>query len=227
VVGPTADDFRAVYKRLVRRTDQIISIHSSANLSRTYREARIASRDFLGRCDIAVMDSETLSLGLTILARIAAKLAAESVPLSVIVRQVRGAIRHIYVVLITETLDYLEHSHLISPAQAVLGSMLEIRPFLQVEEGEIIPLEKVRSPERAVDKLAEFAGEFTSIEQIAVLHSAYQQGERTELLLDKLEGIAPSANVPTLLYGPLLASYVGPDALGLMVYEGRDAGSPF
>lgn len=220
IVGPTAEDFRRLYNRLTRHTDQIISLHSSARLSLVCREARKAAREFMGRCDIVIMDSETLSLGLGILVEQAARLADQSVPLSDIMRHVRGLIPHVYIVMITKTMDYLEHSGLISPAQAILGTMLNVRPFLTIEEGEIIPLEKVRSHDRAIDKLIEFAGEFSTIEQMAIFQSTPYPTERTKMLQERLESIAPGQEAPILLYGPLLASHIGPDGMGLIVYEG-------
>jgi DegV family protein with EDD domain len=223
IVGPTAEQFRQVYSRLARRTNQIISLHSSASLSLVHREAQIATSEFLGRCDIVVMDSETLSLGLGILVQAAARLANESVPLVEIMRQIRGTIQRIYIVLITETLDYLEHSQLISPAQAILGTMLGIKPFLAIEEGQIIPMEKVRSRERAVDKLAEFANEFSAIEQMIILQNTPYPTEETKMLQERLALVATGKKdkgYPILLYGPLLASHIGPDGMGLMVYEG-------
>lgn len=222
IVGPTADQFREVYARLTRQTNQIISLHSSAGLSLVWREAHTASREFLGRCDIAVMDSETLSLGLDILVREAAHLANESVPLAEIQRQIRGLIRRIYIVLITDTLDYLEHGGFISPAQAILGTMLGIKPFLAIEEGKIIPIEKVRSRERAIDKLAEFANEFSEIEQMAILQSTPYPTEETKMLVERLEVVAPGKEHPIMLYGPLLASHIGSDGMGLVVYEGAE-----
>ena len=218
IVGPTAEQFRRVYSRLTRRTDQIISLHSSASLSLVCREAQKAAREFLGRCDIVIMDSETLSLGLGILVQEAGRLANESVPLNEIMRQIRGVIRRIYIALITDTLDYLEHSQLISPAQAILGTMLGIKPFLALEEGQIIPMEKVRSRERAIDKLAEFANEFSKIERMAILQNTLYPTEETKLLRERLALITPGHEFPILLYGPLLASYIGPDGMGLMVY---------
>jgi len=220
IISPTADQFRRIYSRLTRHTDQIISLHSSASLSLVHREAQIAAREFLGRCDIVVMDSETLSLGLGILVQEAAQLANMPIPLGEIMRQIRGVIRRIYIVLIADTLDYLEYSHLISPAQAILGTMLGIKPFLAIEDGEIIPMEKVRSRERAIDKLAEFAGEFSDIERIAILQSTPYPTEKTRMLLERLELIEPRHEFPILLYGPLLASHIGPDGMGLVVYEG-------
>jgi fatty acid kinase fatty acid binding subunit len=220
IVGPTADDFRRVYTRLTRSTDQIISLHSSASLSPLCQEAQKAADEFRGRCDIVVMDSETLSLGLDILIREATRLANASVTLNEILRQIRGLMRRIYIVLITNTLDYLEHSHLISPAQAILGTMLGIKPFLALEEGKIIPMEKVRSRERALDKLAEFASEFSNIEQMAILQSTPYPTDETKMLLERLALITPDRQFPIMLYGPLLASHIGPDATGLVVYEG-------
>jgi DegV family protein with EDD domain len=222
IVGPSAEDFYRVYSELANRTDQIISIHSSASLSRTWREAQTAARSFLGRCDIVVMNSETLSLGLDLLVQEAAELARAAVPLSDIVRHIRGMIRHVYIVLVTETLDYLEHSRRISPAQAILGSMLRIKPFLAIEEGDIIPMEKVRGTDRSTDKLIEFAGEFSTVERMAILQSTPYATDATRFLRDRLSAIAPEHEFPVLLYGPLLASHIGPDATGLVVYEGME-----
>jgi DegV family protein with EDD domain len=221
IVGPTADQFQRVYTELTHRTDQIISLHSSASLSLVCREAQKAADAFLGRCDIVIIDSETLSLGLGILVREAAQLTNTSMSLSEAMRQIRGIIRRIYIVLITDTLDYLEHSQRISPAQAILGTMLGIKPFLAVEEGEIIPIEKVRSRDRAIDKLAEFASEFSNIQQMAILQSTSYPTEETKMLRERLAVIAPGHELPILLYGPLLASHIGPDGMGLMVYEGK------
>jgi DegV family protein with EDD domain len=220
IVGPTAEQFRDIYSQWTRHTNQIISLHSSANLSLVCHEAEKAARGFLGRCDIAVMDSETISLGLDILVREAAQLANQSISLGEIMHQIRGIIPRIYIVLITDTMDYLEHSRLISPAQAILGTMLGIRPFLAIEEGKIIPMEKVRNRERAIDKLVEFASEFSHIEQIAILQSTSYPTEQTKILRERLSPIVADRELPILLYGPLLASHIGPDGMGLVVYEG-------
>jgi DegV family protein with EDD domain len=219
IVGPTAEQFQELYSQLTRTTTQIISLHSSASLSLVLREARRAAREFLGRCDIVVMDSETISLGLGILVQAAARLAQDEVPLAEIVRELRGMIRHVYIVMITDTLDYLEHSGLISPAQAILGTMLDIKPFLAIEEGKIIPMEKVRSGDRAIEKIAEFASEFSRIERMAILQSTPYPTEDTKLLRERLELVAPGHAAPILLYGPVLASHIGPDGMGLVVYE--------
>jgi len=222
VVGPTVADFRAVYNRLSRTTDRIISIHSSDHLGPIVRNARAAAAEFLGRCDIAVVDSQTTSLGLSILVEQAAKMARDGVSQEEILRTVRGMIRRIYVVMFTDSLDYLERSGLISPAQCILGTMLGIKPFLSIEEGEIIPMEKVRSRDKGLDKLVEFAGEFISVQQVAILQSTSRPTSDTLLLQDRLRNFFPNQEFPILVYGPLLASHIGPDGLGLIIYEGLE-----
>jgi DegV family protein with EDD domain len=220
IVGPTREDFHRVYGHLTRRTDQIISIHSSAGLSLVHREAERATGGFKGRYDIAVVDSQTLSLGLGILAEAAARLAEESTPLATIVRHIRGMLRHIYVSLTTDTLDYLEHSGLISPSQAVLGTMLDNKPSLAIEKGIIVPMEKVIGRDDAIGKLADFANEFPHVEKMAILQSTPYATEETRMLRDDVEVRAEDGQFPILLYGPLLASHIGPDAMGMLVYEG-------
>ncbi len=220
IVGPTAAQFQELYGQLARTTNQIISLHSAGGLSSIVREAQAAARQYLGRCDIIVMDSQTVSLGLGILVEEAARMAQDNVPLGEIVRQIRGIIRHIYIVMITDELDYLEHSRLISPAQAILGTMLDIKPFLAIEEGALIPMEKVRSRERAIEKIAEFASEFSEIKRMAILQATPYPTDETKLLLERLAQVAPNKEAPILLYGPLLAAHVGPNAMGLVVLEG-------
>lgn len=220
IVGPTRQEFRRVYGRLTRRTDQIISLHSSGGLSLVPQEAELATRSFMGRYDIMVVDSETFSLGLGILAESAAGMAEESLPLGAIVRHIRGMLRHIYISLTTDTLDYLHDSGLVSATQAILGTMLDNKPSLAVERGRIIPMEKVIGRDAAIGKLADFANEFPQIETMAMLQSTPYATEETEMLRNDVEVTAADGEFPVLLYGPLLASHVGPDAMGLIVYEG-------
>jgi fatty acid-binding protein DegV len=98
--------------------------------------------------------------------------------------------------------------------------MLNIKPFLAIEEGRIIPMEKVRSRERAIDKLAEFANEFSDIERLAILQSTPYPTDETKMLIERLDPVTSNRDFPILLYGPLLASQIGPDGMGLVVYEG-------
>jgi fatty acid-binding protein DegV len=98
--------------------------------------------------------------------------------------------------------------------------MLGIKPFLAIEEGEIIPIEKVRTREKAIDKLTEFASEFTNIERGVILQSSKTPTEYTRLLLEQLEIACPGLRFPVMRYGPALACQLGPDSMGVFIYEG-------
>ena len=218
--APAADDFRAVYGSLIKSADKILSLHISSKLSQTCARAKTAAEDYLGRCQIVVLDSWTTSVGLGILVQAAAQAANEGKSLGDIVRIVRGMISHIYAVFFVDTLDYLEHSGLIGKSQSILGTMLGIKPFLSIEEGEIIPIEKVRSRDKAVDKLIEFASEFTNIDHGVILQSGKMPTDDTRLLLEQLEMTCPGLKFPVMRYGPTLACQLGPDSLGIFIYEG-------
>lgn len=222
--APTADDFRAVYGSILKSTNQILSLHISSKLSQTCSRAKLAAEDYLGRCQIAIVDSWTTSVGLGILVEAAAQAANEGKSLGDIVRIVRGMIPHIYAVFFVDTLDYLEHSGLIGKSQSILGTMLGIKPFLSIEEGEIIPIEKVRTRDKALDKLTEFASEFTNIDRGVILQSGMTSNDDTRLLLEQLKLACPGLHFPVKRYGPALACQLGPDSLGIFIYEGLSAG---
>lgn len=221
---PTLEDFQAAYTKLIKTTDQIMSIHISSKLSQTCNRATAASQAFLGRCEITVVDSLTTSLGLGILVTAAAQAAVKGQPLDEIEFMIRGMIPRIYIVFLSESLEYLERKGRIGQSQALLGTMLNIKPFLAIEDGEIIPMEKVRTREGAVDKLFEFVGEFSHIEQIAIVQSTPEPLEETKLLIERLQTIFPKADPPIVVYGPVLACHIGPNGLGVIVYEGSEEG---
>lgn len=221
IVGPSPDDFRAVFERSLYRTNQMCVIVSSGRLSPLLRNARTAARDFLGRCDITILDSQTVSVGLGLLVERAGELLQRGdLPLPEVVRRVRGMIPRIYVVMISHTLDYIYRSGKITSMQAILGAMLKIHPFVEIEDGDIVPLEKARRPERALDKLVEFASEFARVNKMVIFQGQAEPLDEALDLRERLEEIAPSLDIPIVAYDPIIASHIGPEGLGLVVYEG-------
>jgi DegV family protein with EDD domain len=217
---PSVDVFRDLYSEKLKQNKQIISIHTSSKMGRTVAMARQAADEFLGGNKIAVVDSLTTSLGLGLLVEAAASAAEAGASLDEVVRVVRGMITHMYAVFFVDNLDYLERNGRLSKSQAVLGTMLGIKPFLTIEEGEIIPMEKVRTREKAVEKLVEFVSEFSNIDRVAIMQSGQQPGEDTRMLLERLEQTFPGQYFPVMTYGPGLACQIGPDSLGIFIFEG-------
>jgi DegV family protein with EDD domain len=221
VLPPPVDEFRTLYASLIRRNEQVLSVHTSSRMSHTLMRARQAADEFLGRGKIVVLDSMHTSLGLGILVEAAAEAAARGEPLDELVRIVRGMIPHMYAVYFTDSLDYLERAGRLSKSQSILGAMLGIKPFLTIEDGEIIPMEKVRTREKAIEKLVEFVSEFSAIERVAIMQSGEQPTDDTRLLLERLEQTFPGQYFPVMMYGASLACMIGPNSLGIVIYEGN------
>lgn len=217
-----ASVFQEAYSRLNRETEEILVIPSSSKLSKAYAGAQATARGFLGRCRIEVMDSMSASWGLGLLVKAAAEAAADGRRLDAIVRLIRGMLPHIYLVFFVERLDYLERGGRIGQAQALLGTMLRIKPLLLVEDGEIMPLEKVRTRTLAIEKLADFVAEFAVIQQLVILRSPVDNeiNSLVDELREHLSAALPRQKPEIIAYDPVLACHLGPEALGVIVYEG-------
>ncbi|MGD2206809.1 MAG: DegV family protein [Anaerolineae bacterium] len=215
--------FEESYEQVSRETEEILVILSSSKLSNACRQAQAAVSGFLGRCRITVLDSMTTSWGLGLIVEAAAKAASEGQPLDDIVRLVRGMLPHVYLIFLIERLDYLERGGRLGVAQALLGTLLRIKPLLLMESGEIIALEKVRTRLMALEKLVDFVTEFATLQQAVILRSPLENGLEDELVGDLQQLLVealPNREFPVIEYGPLLASHLGPEALGIFVYEG-------
>ena len=216
--APPLHVFEDTYRTLGNETDDILSIHLSAKLSRTVDLARRAATSLIGQRRIAVVDSLTTSLALRTLVKAASEIAGEGVSLDEVVRLVRAMIPHVYLVFFVESLEYLERGERIGRAEALLGTMLSIKPLLIIEDGEILPLEKVRTRSSGLDRLYEFVTEFPHLEKIALLKGA--NAVTPAELVDRLRLAYPGIDLDVITYGPVLATHLGPEAIGIFVYEG-------
>jgi DegV family protein with EDD domain len=219
VLPPTVQQFQHLYSQIHERTDQILSIHVSGQLSQTLLHARGGTEELRGRCQITILDSFTSSVGLGLLAIAAGRLAREGATLDEVVRLVRGIIPHIYLVFYSDELDYLERNGHLSQPQAILGNILKIKPVLFVEDGKIMALEKVRTYERAHEKLYEFVSEFAGLRQAAVLHRYTTSTPNIKALQSRLQPLFPDVKFPVVQYDPILASHIGLSAVGVAIYE--------
>ncbi len=219
ILPPSVEEFNRLYARLHATGNEIISIHLPERLSRTYENAQRAANLLLGQCKIEVIDGSTTSLGLGVLAEAAAHQALKGESIDNIVRYVRGIIPQIYIVFFADKLSDLAHVEGIEQAQAFLGTMLGVKPLFTLEEGEILPIEKVKTREAAIEKLIEFVTEFDAVHQVAIIKNSTEPTDETMFITEQLRETFPDLVVPVLSYGPALASYIGPNALGVVVYE--------
>lgn len=218
VEAPPLGQVQSLFARLGQTTDSIVCIHTSGALHDVAELAERALGRFMGRQRIIVLDTQTTSVGLGLIVEAAARAASAGASQAEIVRIVRGMIPHVYSLYFSDSLEYLEAWGRLGVAQTMLGTMLGLKPLSTMEDGDLIPIEKVRNYARAVDKLYDFIIEFSRIEQLYLV----QHGFETEAaqLLERLELAFPNREFPVVGYTPSLAVHIGPKALGVVVYEG-------
>ena len=219
---PSLECLVKTYQQLQGSASAILSIHSTSAVSNLVEVAKTASEHFLGRCDILVIDSEMISVGLGLIVEAAVRAASRGNNLEEIVRLVRGMIPRLYAIFCLEDLMYLERHALVSLSQAILGNMLGVIPFLTLEGGRLVPMEKVRSRQRAIEKLVEFVSEFTSLDYVALLHDQQHATGEIRLISDRLKELNPATPLMMGNYNPPLATYLGLNSLGLVVLESEE-----
>lgn len=220
VEAPTVDTYAEMYDKLSKITNQIVVITSAQNLSASFANAQSARAGYMGRCDIIVLDSRSTAAGQGYLVEAVARAADKGVHIDEIVRIARAVIPRIYAVYYTSDLNYVERANLIGKSQAIVGRMMEVKPLVTIEDGELITMEKARTHGQAIDKMMEFVAEFTNIEKLAVLQSTTRVTDRTRMLQDRLALELSRVHYPIMVYDSLIASYLGPDAMGMVVLEG-------
>jgi DegV family protein with EDD domain len=219
VTSPTEAQYVEVYNRLARSCDAIISIHASREIYPSWANAMGAARQLGGNIPIAVIDSQTTCAGQAMLVKAATRAIEQGGTLDDMVRTVRGAVERIYSCYYVESVNYLLQNKIMSSSHTILGAMLGIKPFLGIEHGRMIPMEKVRTRAQAVDRLVEFVVEFADIEDVVILQHKSYLSEQTRMVQDRLAVEFPGQYFPYALYGPSLAALIGADATGIVILE--------
>jgi DegV family protein with EDD domain len=217
---PSPALFAETYRQLTADGSAVVSIHISSKLSGTVRSALLA-RDGLPEPEqVTVIDSLSASLGLGLLVLEAAEQARAGASRETIVSWIERRIPMVRIMFVVDTLEYLQRGGRIGRASAFLGSLLSIRPILKLEEGEVQPVERVRTRARALDRLAEFVETFPRIDRLAILHGG-APGEAAALL-DRIGARCPAERVLVGRYGPVIGAHAGPGGIGVVVLPGWD-----
>lgn len=216
---PSPAAFEDTYRRLCAEGASIVSIHLSSKLSGTLRSAELARDTLRNRCQIDVIDSTTASLGLGMIVVAAAELANAGADQREVASLVRRLAQNVHIWFFVDTLEYLQRGGRIGRARALLGTLLNIRPILKLEDGEIHPVEKVRTRSKAIDRLVEFVELFPSIEHLAVVHTNASATD-AETLLKRLEPLYPRDKIIVSRYGPVIGTHAGPGGLGVIASQG-------
>ena len=210
--APGIGKFEEVYAELLNSGfHTVISIHVAGNLSGVFNAAHAAAQSFDGK--VFVIDSEQLSMGLGFQAIKAAEAALNSSSLQVILQIIADVRQNTHLVAMLDTLEYIRRSGRVSWARAAIGTILRLKPFIQVSEGRVLRLGEARTRKKGVDRLVELLPAVDTINSLAILHTNAEQDAYDFLARIQITtGIQPVVVNIT----PVIGTHVGPNGLGFV-----------
>jgi DegV family protein with EDD domain len=208
-----------VYEPLLKETNEIVSIHLSAKLSATYNNACQAARQLSDQgAIIEVIDTQSLSFGVTFMAAAAARAAMNGAGLEEIKQLVHSMMSRVRILIALDTLEYLRRGGRIGRARAFLGAVMRVKPLLSIRDGEVHPEERVRTKKLAVERLFQIVTSYR-VQEVAVGYSTNKQ-EADDLRIRLAEAL-PGVTTYLQELGPVLGVHGGPGTLGIGVLEGE------
>jgi len=209
---PSVGVFQETYRRLAKETNQIISINLPAKLSATLNSARLAAQS-LPEVEIAIVDSTQVCMAQGWLVIIAARAARQGMGLADIVALVEDTIPRLRLIAFLDTLEYLQKGGRIGKASALLGTLLKVKPLIQVLNGEALPMGNVRTKQKALQRLVEIVGDLGPLEEVAVMHA--NAPATAQQLVEMLAPIYPPDRILIGQVGAILGTHAGPRAVGV------------
>jgi DegV family protein with EDD domain len=215
---PTPGDFVAAYRRaLATGADRLVSIHLSSELSGTWDAARLAASQ-VGEHIVTVVDSRSAAMGAGFAVLAAARSAAAGADAAAVARAAQETADATRTFFVVDTLEYLRRGGRIGSAAAVLGSALAVKPVLHVQDGRVVPLEKVRTSARALNRLVQRAVEAAGQGPVSVAVHHLAAPERAERLAAELRDRLPQLReLHVTELGAAIGAHVGPGAVGIVV----------
>jgi DegV family protein with EDD domain len=207
--APSPGEFAEVYQRLARDHESCISIHIGAQLSATAEAARIGAQSVEG-FRVEVIDSETVTMPMALLCRV----AAESASLEEAAAAVKQRVPKCRVLALLDTMRYIEMGGRVSRPQAMIGTLLDVKPMLLVKDRAIKAVDRVRTRSRAIPRMIEFFESDMPVEYVGVMHA--QADEDAVRIAAGLRKRHPDLEVPIGQIGCVLGTHTGPKALGLV-----------
>ena len=210
--APSIGSFSALYDSILTRgCDHILSIHAAGALTTIINSARQAAHDFPNK--ITIVDSMSLSLGLGF--QVLAAAEAAELGLDAALHAIESTRKRLHVSAALDTMENLKRSGRVPGAVAMLGSLLHIKPLIELTNGEVKAIGAVRTTKQANERMLKFLLEGGSFERLAILHTGAEPRAKGFLnaLMQKASQSVPRdilmVNVTTAI-----GTHVGPNGLG-------------
>jgi DegV family protein with EDD domain len=208
---PSVGAFEEAYRTLLQGGDEIVSVHLSSKVSGTYNSALMAAQS-VGDGRIDVVDSLSTSMALGFMALEGAKLSRAGQDRQAVAKCLLGLVAKARVICVVDTLTYLERGGRIGKARALLGSLLNVKPILQLKDGEVVPLGRARGRPQALNRLVELLQRDGKVSQLAIMHGAARAD--AEQLRERVASTYPGVDIQLTEIGAVLGTHTGPGVIG-------------
>ena len=211
--APAPGKFEAAFRRQQEAgADAVVCINLASDLSATMQSAQNAAKAAAGSLDVRVIDSHSITSGLGTQVLLAAQAAESGASADEIVALVESLAARTHVFGALDTLDNLKKGGRIGGAQALVGSLLSIKPILDLSTGKVEEAGKARTRKKALDVLRDKVAEAGSIEHLCVTHGLAPDVEE---MLDLLAPLYPRDQIRVGLIGPVIGTHGGPRVMGV------------
>ena len=166
---------------------------------------------------IRVVDSGTASIGMVQMAKAALEMAKEGMKLQEIVWKLYAIIEATHTLILVDTLDYLYKGGRIGGAAALFGTILQIKPVIHLVEGKVAILDKVRTKQRAVNRVLDEIDKYKNIEYIGI--GNVNCPEEGQALITRIKELYPSVQVLPATIGSVLGAHLGTGMIGIVLQE--------
>jgi DegV family protein with EDD domain len=212
---PSPGRFAEAYSSLLADHEAVVSIHISEKLSGTYESARQAA-DMTDPKRVRVVDSQVVSMSLGLLTLTASALASNGADAEAIEAKMLDMRPHVQTYFSVATLEFLRRGGRIGRANALLGSVLQVKPVLCLRDGLVTPLERVRTFERALNRIVELTREVDRGQGVCVIVGHADAEADAERIARELDPIAETLMIQPL--GPVVGAHAGPGVVGVGCY---------
>jgi len=213
--APEPSLYFPIFEEAQRKRESVVVVAPTGKASGTFRSAETAALDFPD-VDIRVIDTQTISCNLGSMVLLADKMAKTGKSADEIIAKLSDMIPFGRLYFVVDTLEYLAKGGRIGGAKKLLAELLEIKPILQVKDGQVEPFEQQRTKKRAVARLVEVATEQCQGGEnahLCVIQVAAEQ--EAEALVQELRSKIQVPDLPIYQLPPAIVVHAGPKTLGL------------
>ena len=213
---PIPADFAETYTALAKDAEAIVSIHLPTKVSGTYNAALQGLEIAKPKCEVHVVDSMSVSVGLGLIVIAAAQVANRGGKLAEVLEETNKAVGHTQVRALLETLQYLLKGGRITKTRALVGTLLNVKPILTMRDGELVQAGMARSYTKGIEQVFEFVKNYPNLQEVGISHTTVF--EEAEALKQRLASVIDEKKIQMFRVGAGLGVHGGP---GTMVVAAR------